>query len=96
MGIQLVCRPHPVVRALYIDFFCTGFGYHGDFIAAWEPGLLQSAVDDCTNLSGKVEDCNLFNLQTEAQQQVQKISIPSDLQPEDCNGPRVGLPGNGT
>ncbi|KAI9783381.1 MAG: hypothetical protein M1839_003916 [Geoglossum umbratile] len=71
----------------------TGFGYHGDFIAGWEPTFLQSAIDTCINLSGKVEDCPLFELQTQSKQQEFKISVPSDLQSEDCSGPRAGLPG---
>jgi len=40
----------------------TGYGGHGDFFCGWNVTLLQTAVDECTNSSGKVEDCHVFNL----------------------------------
>ncbi|KAH0564959.1 hypothetical protein GP486_001653 [Trichoglossum hirsutum] len=74
----------------------TGYGYHGDFITGWDPDFLQSAVTNCTNPSGQVEDCQLFNstLQSESEQQKHKIAIPPELQSDDCIGLRSGLPGN--
>jgi hypothetical protein len=47
----------------------TGYGLHGDFIMGWEEAHLQSAVDDCTNLSGRVEDCQHFQLIPNSQAQ---------------------------
>ncbi|KAI9682422.1 MAG: hypothetical protein M1829_000214 [Trizodia sp. TS-e1964] len=73
----------------------TGYGYHGDFIAAWEDNFLQKAVDTCTNPSGKVEDCPLFNLQSESQQGTCKFNLPDAISKEDTKGPRNGLPGSG-
>jgi hypothetical protein len=40
----------------------TGYGLHGDFLNGWDVELLQSAVDQCTNDSGNVEDCAVFTL----------------------------------
>lgn len=72
----------------------TGYGYHGDFINAWEESFLQSAIGTCTNPSGKVEDCPLFELQSEADQQQCTFTPPDIIADEDCKGPRQGLPGN--
>jgi hypothetical protein len=38
----------------------TGYGYHGDFVNGWDVATLQKAVTECTNLSGVVEDCPVF------------------------------------
>lgn len=74
----------------------TGYGYHGDFINGWNTATLRAAVNDCTNLSGEVEDCQHFtNLQTEAEQGECKIEdIPTALLDDDCGGPSNGLCGN--
>ncbi|RMZ79240.1 hypothetical protein DV737_g3493, partial [Chaetothyriales sp. CBS 132003] len=44
----------------------TGYGYHADFIAGWEDGVLQAVInnDACTGLdvSGNQWDCPVFNL----------------------------------
>jgi hypothetical protein len=63
----------------------------------WNIDTLQSAVDTCTNESGRVEDCPIFtpSLQTEAQQgkcDIQKM--PAALRNDDCAGPAKGLCGN--
>ncbi|KAF9691249.1 hypothetical protein EKO04_010711 [Ascochyta lentis] len=75
----------------------TGYGYHADFINGWNTDTLRSAVNDCTNPSGRVEDCQHFtpSLQTEAEQGECKIEdIPSALLNDDCGGPSNGLCGN--
>lgn len=76
----------------------TGYGYHGDFIMGWEETFLQSAVDTCTNYSGRIEDCPLFTIQTEAKSQTCEIKKPTGLlatvlSVEDLVGPIAGLPG---
>lgn len=74
----------------------TGFGYHGDFIAAWDDGVLQRAVDTCTNLSGQVQDCPVFSLQTDAEASTCAFSLPPSLRvlaADNILGPRAGLPG---
>jgi hypothetical protein len=45
----------------------TGYGGHGDFVMGWDEDLLQSAVDQCTNDSGRVEDCPVFDLIPDSQ-----------------------------
>jgi hypothetical protein len=71
----------------------TGYGYHGDFIMGWEETFLQSAVDTCTSLSGRIQDCPLFTIQTEAESQQCHIKVPSAIASEDVSGPLAGLPG---
>jgi hypothetical protein len=72
----------------------SGYSYHGDFIAGWDTGLLQNAVDQCTNPSGRIEDCPLFDLQTEEQAAQCLMDMPPELDEDDCEGPRQGLPGD--
>ena len=38
----------------------TGYGLHGDFMNGWDRSVLSRAVDECTNLSGVIEDCPVF------------------------------------
>lgn len=58
----------------------------------WDPVFLQNAVDTCTNPSGQIEDCPLFNIQTEYP--VCNITLPSALVDENVVGPIPNLPGN--
>lgn len=63
----------------------------------WNIDTLQAAVDTCTNLSGRVEDCPIFTptLQSEAEQGMCEIqSMPAVLKHDDCEGPAKGLCGN--
>lgn len=74
----------------------TGFGYHGDFVGAWDVGVLENAVDVCTNLSGMIQDCPLFTIQTDADAALCNFTLPSSdhvLAADDVFGPREGLPG---
>ncbi|KAK2763125.1 hypothetical protein FQN54_009761 [Arachnomyces sp. PD_36] len=71
----------------------TGCGYHADFIEAWEDGVLESAVSQCTNPSGLVEDCPVFNLQDQNSQLQCKFPLPVDLQSEDYKTCPKGIPG---
>jgi hypothetical protein len=75
----------------------TGYGYHGDFQMGWDSvDFLQSAVDTCTNASGQIEDCPLFNIQTEAEEQQCKIkdvaAISGDNPLLNTNGLPVAVP----
>ncbi|KAK0635356.1 hypothetical protein B0T17DRAFT_485782 [Bombardia bombarda] len=73
-----------------------GFGYHADFIMGWESvDYLQSAVDVCTNDSGKIQDCPLFNIQDEPTQRQCQMKLPSAIAKEKVEG-LVGetLPGD--
>lgn len=56
--------------------------------------MLPQAVKQCTNLSGKIEDCPLFKLQSEAEQSTCQFDMPTQLKADNCHGPREGLPGN--
>jgi hypothetical protein len=63
----------------------------------WNIDTLQSAVDTCTNESGRVEDCPIFtpSLQSEAKQgQCDIQKMPAALRNDDCAGPAKGLCGN--
>ena len=40
----------------------TGYGLHGDFVNGWDVDHLQQAIDECTNDSGRVEDCPIFTM----------------------------------
>lgn len=72
-----------------------GYGYHGDFITGWDPDFLQKAINTCTNPSGKVEDCPLFELQSQVEQNKCNIDpLPKECADEDTKGPRQGLPGD--
>ncbi|KAJ5775374.1 uncharacterized protein N7511_000385 [Penicillium nucicola] len=72
----------------------TGYGYHGDFIQAWDDGVLQEAVDTCTSESGLVDDCEIFDIQTETKQRQCEFEIPSALKNEDVYMYADGLPGS--
>ena len=74
----------------------TGFGYHGDFMSAWNNSLLQHAIKTCRNTSGLLEDCQAFQPLADLQTNQCKFRIPGCLINEDIRGPRHGLPGNVT
>jgi len=74
----------------------TGYGYHADFIMGWDEAFLQSAVETCTSTSGRIQDCPLFTIQTEAESKQCLIKVPSTLASEDVSGPLAGLPGGVT
>jgi hypothetical protein len=71
----------------------TGYGYHGDFIAGWDPEFLQKALNICNNTSGLQEDCHLFNIQSEGNATACTITVPECLRDDDTHGPRDSLPG---
>ena len=68
----------------------TGYGFHGDFVMGWNRTLLQSAVNDCTNLSGNLEDCSHFNLIPDTVAQGCRIASQVD---EPVTGKLPALPG---
>lgn len=76
----------------------TGFGFHGDFWMGWDEKFLQEAVETCTNPSGRIEDCPLFNVVSEGEAASCKIqrkkSIPELLFGDNVKGPSNILPGN--
>lgn len=71
----------------------TGYGYHGDFMTGWEPGVLQDAIDTCTSLTGEVELCPVFELQSQDKQQQCFFKEPAALKNENTHMHANGLPG---
>lgn len=60
----------------------------------WNETFLQDAVDQCTNLSGEIQDCALFDIQDESVYGNCNITLPSALVSENVVGPISSLPGN--
>ncbi|KAH6611387.1 hypothetical protein Trco_001407 [Trichoderma cornu-damae] len=75
----------------------TGYGLHGDFLMGWDQNFLQQAVNQCTNPSGRIEDCPIFNVVDESVAMQCKLEdMPARLRSEDGNGPFNELPGMGS
>lgn len=71
-----------------------GYGYHGDFMAAWPDTLLQEAVDVCNNMTGLEQDCPLFDIQDSLGATGCQFDLPDPLENEDTIGPLNCLPGD--
>lgn len=67
-----------------------GYGYHGDFMNAWDVDVLQKAINTCTSTSGVVEECKVFDIQSE--DEMHQCTIKRTLK-EDVVGPFAELPG---
>ncbi|KAH8146720.1 uncharacterized protein LAJ45_09094 [Morchella importuna] len=67
-----------------------GYGYHGDFMNAWDVDILQKAIDKCTSLSGVIEECYVFDLYTE--DEMHQCTIKPSIN-EDVEGPLAAIPG---
>lgn len=59
---------------------------------AWAPGVLQDAVDQCTNLSGNMEDCPVFTYNSDPGSCGLENALPAEIASEDVKGPMQGLP----
>jgi len=77
----------------------TGYGYHADFIAAWDDGVQEQVRDDtsCTGIgtSGVVESCPVFQgkIQTQEEAKSCKITLPDSIADEQTDGFLEALPG---
>lgn len=78
----------------------TGYGYHGDFIAGWEEGVLEAAINNpyCTGTpsdpgSGLQENCPVFKLQSSYLATQCKMEVPEALQNDTIDFAQA-LPGN--
>ncbi|KAI7553806.1 WSC-domain-containing protein [Hortaea werneckii] len=69
----------------------TGYGFHGDFINGWEIDVLQKAVDECTNDSGRLEDCPVFG-ELFTDEECQACRLPTSVD-EKITGNLTSLPG---
>jgi len=58
----------------------------------WDPAFLQSAVNQCTNPSGQIQDCPLFDIQ--AEDTVCNATLPAALDTENVLASIPALPGN--
>lgn len=72
----------------------SGYGYHGDFMMGWDHAFLQSAVNNCTNLSGQIEDCPLFTIQDSSAYSNCNVTLPSAVANENVVGAISTMPGN--
>jgi hypothetical protein len=71
-----------------------GYGYHGDFIMGWNESFLQDAIKTCTNPSGRIEDCPLFNIVDQETTAECTFPVPQPWASENDFGPVPSLPGN--
>ena len=73
----------------------TGYGYHGDFIAAWEGDSLKNAIGACAEGNGDVEACSAFTILPNDDQMKCQLQdpLPAQIANEDTRGPVDGLPG---
>jgi hypothetical protein len=70
----------------------VGTGYHGDFIMGWESEeFLQNALDTCQNESGDIQDCPLFDIQSDSDAAECTFDVPDCLKHDKPEGPRQGL-----
>ena len=63
----------------------------------WDEKFLQDASNQCTNPSGQIEDCPLFNIQTMdefSSCNITESNIPAPLAKEVAVGGATTLPGN--
>lgn len=73
---------------------CTGYGYHGDFMMGWNESFLQDAVNTCTNASGMIQDCPLFDVDYVTPETCSMI-LPDNIAGENVTGPGLtSLPGD--
>lgn len=68
----------------------TGYSLHGDFVNGWPVEHLQEAIDECTNNSGRVEDCPVFTLTLDSV--AEGCRIPPSID-EQTSGTLDALPG---
>lgn len=73
----------------------TGYGFHGDFVNGWDHSTLQNAIDDCTNDSGRLEDCPVFANDLFTSDDQQACRLPPSVD-EKLTGSLDALPGCNT
>lgn len=69
-----------------------GTGYHGDFMMGWQSEeFLQNALDTCQDGSGEIQDCPLFDIQSDTDAAKCTFDMPDVLKQDNVEGPRSGL-----
>lgn len=77
----------------------TGYGYHADFIAAWDEGVQEAVKENtqCTGLgtSGEVTTCPVFDGKIQSQEEARActLNMPEVISDERTVGVLDGLPG---
>lgn len=74
----------------------TGYGLHGDFLAGWEPGVLQQIIDNCDTGNNGVDTCPGLQggLNDKSTNCNIPIPTPAGAAPEQVTGLLAKLPGN--
>jgi hypothetical protein len=64
----------------------------------WDEKILQNAIDNCNDQSGRIDDCPVFSSETQLQTETKctecKMEIPEVIAKEDCAGPMDALCGD--
>jgi hypothetical protein len=65
-------------------------------MSGWDEKFLQQAIQTCTNLTGNLEDCGLFQPHLVSQEDASKchLKVPEMIANENVMGPIPVLPGN--
>ncbi|KAH9055333.1 putative WSC domain protein [Lactarius vividus] len=72
----------------------TGYGLHGDFLNGWDRSVLSRAVQTCTDGSGVIENCPVFQNEGRfvSNADMNSCAASNPLQ-ENVSGPMPNLPG---
>ena len=70
----------------------TGLAFHGDFMNGWDVDVLQDAVDNCHNMNGDINACQVLKPYID-QDAAHACTLTSQVVNEDVQGPLSALPG---
>jgi len=73
----------------------TGYGLHGDFLNGWDRSVLSRAVQTCTDGSGVIENCPVFQNENRfvSNADMNSCAASNPLPSENVSGPMPNLPG---
>ena len=72
--------------------YLPGYGYHGDFMSAWDEGVLEQAISQCTDMSGEMKACGVFKFPDNTASCELENPLPAEIAHENVSGPMQGLP----